>query len=74
MRMVVTSAADFETLVSKTGLPLSALQVEQLREAWALVEPMLESNLNTKCDINAGPPHDFRVGHEEPVGRQEGSA
>lgn len=59
--MVKTSREDFEVLVRRAGLSLSAIQIDQIYDAWALVEPMLERIRGCGRDRTAEPAHIFRA-------------
>ena len=56
-----TSHDDFEALIRRAGLPLSAAQIEQIQEGWALVEPLLERIRSQGRDRAAEPAHIFRA-------------
>jgi hypothetical protein len=55
------SRTDFEAMISRTGLRLSATQIMEIYEAWPLVEPMLERVRNHMPVRAVEPAHIFRA-------------
>ncbi len=58
--MTKTSRADFEALVRRSGVTLTAAQLETIYEGWGYVEPMLDRIRTHGRDRAAEPAHVFR--------------
>ncbi len=58
--MAKTSREDFEAMVRRAGVSLTASQTEHIYEGWGFIEPMLERIRTHGRDRAAEPAHIFQ--------------
>lgn len=68
--MAKTSSEDFEVLIRRAGLSLSSTQIDQIYDAWTLVEPMLDSIRGVGRERTAEPAHVFRADAYAPLSKE----
>jgi hypothetical protein len=59
----------FAALIRRAGLSLSPTEVAQVREAWVLVEPMLERVRSIGGDRSRQPAQVFHAIHSRPTSK-----